>query len=283
MKPRSRGLALGLLAASLVAAAVAHDSPEHVVARLNERIARDGVTPELLVARGDEWRALGEAERADDDYRAALASAPGSLGALLGLGRVAMDRGDAAGAASAARRGLEASATPDAAAPFHVVHAEALEALGRDREALAEWNAAIRSERAEVDWILAHARVVRRIEGPRASAAALGAASDRNPSAVLERAWIDALLESGDVATAAPVVERRLEAARWKASWLIVRARLRQAEGDLAAARADGRRAEREIESRLGHGESPRLSALLVQARALELLPEERSAGVPPR
>src|SRR5688500_12076759 len=52
--------------------ALAHDSPEHKVTELSFEMARSGKTPDLLMQRGIEHRAVGELNHAAADFETAF-------------------------------------------------------------------------------------------------------------------------------------------------------------------------------------------------------------------
>jgi len=72
----------------------------------------------------------------------------------------------------------------------------------------------------------------------------------RNPSTVLRRAWIETLILCRDFDVAEQQISARLDRARQKSSWLLLRACLRQAQNQLAAAHKDAQAALNEIDQR---------------------------------
>ena len=212
-------------------AAAAHHGPEDLVIELTSEIAARGGDPVLYVRRADELRILGQTEEARTDYERALALAPENRSALHGLAQAELDRGDARRAAVLARRAALA-ATPSQAAPFHALLAVASRELGDTAAELSAWESAIAAPRPEIDWLLAHAEALRRSGRADAACDALRAASLRNPSVVLRRAWLESLVEQKRVEEAAPLIEQELSRSRWKAYWLTLRGRLSVARGE---------------------------------------------------
>jgi hypothetical protein len=87
----------------------------------------------------------------------------------------------------------------------------------------------------------------------------LAAAQDRLKSYVLRIAWIEALIDAGHTSEALPEIEREIATSRYRASWLIRRARCRLHDKENAGAAADLEAALAELESRI-RPERPDLS-----------------------
>lgn len=270
--------------------AEAHDSPSHVVEALSDRIESGERSAELFVRRGDEYRALGELRAAAADYESALELRPRWTPALYGLVHSLFDREQLEAALVAAERGIEAAEHADEAAPFHALAARIHEHDQRWQEALASWESALTSSRPEVDWFLGQAQALWKLNRPAAAERGLKAALGRNPSEVLRRAWYESLVRCGRLDEADRHIAAGLRKARWKSTWLLLRARLHAARGRQAAARHDALAALREINQRLDP-ESPNPFLTADRAVALAILnrPGEarrqaklaRSLGVP--
>lgn len=260
-----------VVAAVLIApAAEAHHSPSELVERLTERIAAEGAEPSLLVRRGDELRVIGAVDRAIADYSAALAKEPGDFAATTGLIRaqLAAERSD--GALRLAEGALTSDDDETHQAELHALAARASEALDDFERALEHWNAAVRVDRPEIDWLLSHANCLQRLGRPGDAAQALNEACQRNPSRALRRAWISSLIESGDTSAAGPLIEAGLERSRLKASWLLLRARLRARQGAHEASRDDARAAYDELTTAVDpRVENPILEARIAEAKRL--------------
>jgi hypothetical protein len=93
---------------------------------------------------------------------------------------------------------------------------------------------------------------------------------ERNPSEVLKRAWYESLIRCGRFAEARRQVDAHLHSARWKSTWLLLRARLYAAQGRRDEARQDALEALSEIDLRLlPDSPNPFLTADKAQALAL--------------
>ena len=128
------------------------------------------------------------------------------------------------------------------------------------------WDNALRSDRPAVDWFLGQAQSLDRLGQTEARVEALEAARHRNPSAVLYQTWLRALVDAGDLDQAEAEVEGKLATVRWKASWLLLRARIRAAQGQVAAQQVDARAAMEEIKVRWRSATGPGDPFLLVHA-----------------
>ena len=267
-----RGLLLVLAGAAGGGAvpAKAHHGPREVIEQINRDIAAKGASGKLLVKRADEWRVLGQAEKAVDDYRSALELEPQSTPALYGLARVLLELDRAEESLRAAQRGADAVQNEAAAAPFFAFQARSFESLERPEEALRAWESANRVETPEAGWLLEHATLTGTLQGPRAKCEYLEKAKKRNPSVALRRAWLGALIEAGDFTEAAPYIEAGLERSRYDHAWLLLRAELRLRRGEHELARNDVEDAVRELQSRLQGRANPALEEQL--SRAAELL-----------
>lgn len=279
----------GLLAQALACAAVllaalpasAHESPGDVVHALTHRIESRGPTARLLAARAFEYQYLSQWNEAIADFEAALDLRPDYPAALNGLAHTLLRQGALERAASAARAGLARAEDPEREVPYHAVLARVHARAERWEPALDAWRAALQSERPEVDWFLGEAACLARLGRYADRAAALDRARQRNPSAVLHRAWVRALVDAGEYRTAMPEVEQALAGARWKSTWLLLRARIHGGQGRTGARKADARAALEEINARWHPGHPDPDPYLLAQAGAAFALlgrPEEARA-----
>jgi tetratricopeptide (TPR) repeat protein len=222
--------------------AMGHPAHEHVRERLDDRLAAAPAAMQF-VERGDLSRAQGRWREAEADYRRALEMEPDAWAAHFGLARALAAVGDDAAALEAVAAGQTRSRAPAETGAFRAVAAEVHERRGELAAAADAWQAAVASPRAEIDWHLAYARVLQR-QGRAADArAALARACACNPSEALRRAWLETVVDAGDAATAEPLIAAGLSAARRPGTWLLLRARLRLAQGRHAEAAADARQA----------------------------------------
>lgn len=290
MHVRGLLIATGALAATL--SAVAHDSPGDVIHALTHRIDTAGPTARLLAARAFEYEYLGQWEAAAADFEAALALQPAYGAAWTGLAQVRLRQGRLDGARAAARQGLELEEDPAKKAPFQAILAEVCSARKDWQPALEAWREALKSPRPEVDWFLGEADCLARLDRYPERAAALAAAAARNPSVVLYRTWVRALVEAGALDEASREIERGLENAHWKSTWLLLRARVHAQRREGAEQEADAAAALEEIRSRWNRDhpdQDPYLIAdaslafalLGEHAEAREFLERARTEGVP--
>ncbi|NOY43084.1 MAG: tetratricopeptide repeat protein [Planctomycetes bacterium] len=245
-------ITIGLLVALLWPSPTtwAHHSPSEVIEALSDRIAKGERTPKILVRRGDEYRALGKNEPAIADYLAALKIEKNHPPAVYGLANTHLAQQNFTEAMLAANQGIRVAKNPDEAAPFHAIAARIYDKQGKGESASAAWKKALTSSRPQVDWFLQEARSLQRQGAPQKARQALEQAMTKNPSIVLRRAWLEALVQSGDTDTAAKHIEAGLARSRWKSSWLLLRAKLNLAQHQPEAARRDAQAALQEINSR---------------------------------
>ncbi|MCA9229776.1 MAG: hypothetical protein KDA57_03935 [Planctomycetales bacterium] len=246
---RSVWLAYVTLACSQFACA--HHSPSEVIEALTEQMVAGQGTASLLIRRGDEYRAICDEQSAAIDYQAALELEPGSLPALYGLAHACFRLQLPDKASSACQRAIAVARNPDEAGAFHALLARIREQETDWSQALNEWQKSLESSKPEVDWYLGKARVLSKLDRDQAARDSLEIAIKRNPSVVLQRAWIRSLIHCGAASEASLVIEEGLSRARWKGSWLLLRAQLELSQDKLAAARHDAARALQEIDARL--------------------------------
>lgn len=248
-----------------------HHTPEDVITHLSASINADGRDAKLLVRRADQWRILGKSEKAIADYQQALKLDPSNRIAYHGLARTQISQNCYQAAIATAQHGIALGGERDLLAPLHALVAIAQGELGNHDAALVAWTKAIECEKPEVDWLLQHARTLQVLEKQVAARNALASAKESNPSVVLHRAWIDALIRCKDYELAAAQIEIGMQRCRWKSSWLLQRAELRFARGEYVLARSDASAAHQEISKRMVQGvENPILEEQL--RHALKLL-----------
>jgi tetratricopeptide (TPR) repeat protein len=139
------------------------------------------------------------------------------------------------------------------------------------------------SSKPDVDWFLGKAQLLWKLQRHDATEEALRSATERNPSEALKRAWYEALIRCGRLDEAQQHIEAGLQKARWKSTWLLLRARLHAARGDSTRARDDALAALTEMDGRL-QGNSPNPFLIADKAQALALLghhaPAQRHAEI---
>ena len=257
--------------------AFAHHSPNQVIQSLTQRITKGERTPTIFVRRGDEYRAIGENQSAITDYDAALQLAAKSLPALYGMAQARFSLAQWTEALTVAKRGLALTSDIEEAAPFHAISARIHVRNAEDELALDSWHQAIASSRPNVNWFLGESRALKRLGEIDDARYALEAAMKRNPSTVLRRAWIESLIHCEELPEAEKYISAGLARARWKSSWLLLRARLRLAQNQSNAAHQDARTALSEISRRQSHGAvNPFLAA--DRGHALHILGRDEEA-----
>lgn len=88
-----RRIGWSLLCAILcLGVARAHDSPEHQIEALSERLIREGDSADVLLERAIEYRVLGKLKEAARDLQRAVRLAPGDSLVLLELAQIELQR-----------------------------------------------------------------------------------------------------------------------------------------------------------------------------------------------
>ncbi len=231
---------LFVIAALLPCPAAAHDSPEHVIQILTARMETIGERPDLLWRRATEHRVLGNLPAAARDLKRAIKLRSDHTAAWVDLGRVRL----AQGRHRDARRTVEKllKTIPDGAgrAPVRMLKAEILMAAGDADGALREADLAIESTSDPLlDWYLTRGDLQCRLGKFAEAAAGLRRGFERTGSAVLEVECLDAMIEGGQHDDALAKVESELRQVRWRGSWLLRRARIAVARGEIASAHRD--------------------------------------------
>lgn len=242
---------LALLVLLIAGPAVAHDSPGDVIHALSHRMALEGPTARLLAARAYEYQSLGNWSAAIEDFDRAVTLQPRFGAALQGLAYAHLHQQDWAAAETAARGAIDLYTDSGQRAPGEALLAQVLSAQSRWDEALEAWCGALKSPNPEVDWFLGEATCLGRLGRFADQASALAAAKTRNPSVVLHRAWVRALVDAGQLDEAQAEIERGLSHTRWQSTWLLLRARVHAKRGDVARQHADAALALAELESRM--------------------------------
>jgi tetratricopeptide (TPR) repeat protein len=263
-----------------------------VIHAITHRIDTKGPTARLLAARAFEYEYLGQWELAIADFDAALALEPRYVAALSGLAQSLLRAGQLERAEVVAGQGLAVETAPEKRAPYHAVIAQVHARSERWEAALAAWRESLSATLPEVDWFLGEAEALARLGRYSERADALGRAKERNPSVVLHRTWIWALVDGGRLEEAMPEIEQSLARAHWKSTWLLLRARVHALRGEHDARRADAQAALDEINVRWGWDHPDRdpylfayagLACALLDdtAKAREHFETARKLGVP--
>jgi tetratricopeptide (TPR) repeat protein len=263
-----------LIIVCFVFAAQAHDSPEHKVTELSFEIARSGKTPELLMQRGIEHRALGELAHAAADFESAFQLDSNLTVALkeLSLTQLAERK------AELALRTIDRVLAKESSADFLMVRAEIHTARKDYRAALRDCEAAFQKGAGNLEWYLLRAQLQRRLGLYRDCLAGLREGLAKTGSAVLQEECVDAMIDAGEHKAALKAIERELADSRWRSSWLLRRGRARLALGQTKAAQRDVRSALKELNARIV-ANAPEVTLLTDRGLAHALLGDKFRAG----
>ncbi len=228
-----------------------HKSPDHVVEVLSERMEADGASERLLTDRAYEQHSLGNWQAAVADFRAAIELEPRSRSAIIGCAEALLHTDVWPQAESMAQRGLALDENPASQATFHALRARVFSRQHRWPDALEAWRSSLRSPHPEIDWFLGEEECLAWLGRHLERVEALAQAMTRNPSIVLRRAWIRALVDAGELEVAFREIERGMTKARWKSSWLLLRARIHGENQRFAEQQVDAMAAWLELRNRL--------------------------------
>jgi tetratricopeptide (TPR) repeat protein len=267
------------LVASLVAGArlLSHDGPEHEIEELTERIKKEGESADLLIQRAIEYNVLGKAAEAAKDLERALDFDAYSITAQRELSRTYFSLGKTNEALDTVDRALKRpSAGPDRGSLL-IVRAEILRARSDNQKAFEAADRAIREHPDNVEWYLLRSQLHVRLKLKKERIKGLEDGIQETGSGVLEREWVDALIDDGQYARSLEKIEIELKSSRLQSSWLIRRAKVRLAAGQKAEAKQDLDAAMAEINHRL-NATSPDPSLLADRGLAHELLGHREDA-----
>jgi tetratricopeptide (TPR) repeat protein len=276
MKRLGLTLTVGLLLCGVPAQA--HDGPEHEIDELTERIAKEGMKPDLLIQRAIEYNVVGDATNALRDLEKAMSADASSALAHRELSRTLFVVGRTNDALAAAEAGLKQISDPADRAALLIVRAEIQQARGEYKKALADTEQALRTHDGDVDWYLLRSQLHSALNMKAERIKGLENGLRVNGSGALEGEWIDALIDAGRNKQALAKVEESLAASRTKSTWLIRRAKVRLATGKAADAKRDLEAALIELTERLRGGGTPDPFLLADRASAQELLGRKEEA-----
>jgi tetratricopeptide (TPR) repeat protein len=267
-------LALSFVSMRLVQA---HDGPEHDIEELTERILKEGESADLLLQRAIEYQVIRKAGEAVKDLERAIHLEPESPAIQRELGRAYFSTGKTNEALQIVTRGIEGSASGADLASLLIVRAEVLRARKENKKALADANEAIQAHPNNVEWYLFRSQLHYALKLPSDRVRGLEEGIRETGSGVLEREWIDALIEDGQHAAALEKIEAELKSSRLRSSWLIRRARVRMATGQNEAGKLDLQAALKELNTRISSA-APDASLLADRGLAYELVGDKESA-----
>ncbi len=246
--------------------AYAHDGPEHEIDELTEQMKVQGQTPDLLIQRAIEYKIIGKLAEAAKDLERALDFDAESLPAQRELSQTYFSLGKTNEALTTVTRALRASTdTPDRAALL-MVRVEILRARRDFTKALSDANEAIAKYPSNVEWYLIRSQLQALLKLRPERVSGIEAGMRETGSGLLLAEWVDALIDNQQYAAALEKIEVELNESRWRAAWLIRRAKVRQATEHGADAKVDLNAAIEELNSRIS---SSNTDALLLADRAL--------------
>ena len=263
-----------------VATASAHHNAEEMIRQFTEQIAAKGdeTPPEIYYRRATEYRVLRQLDKAKADLEKAIEIAPEYVAAHEDLGRIHQAHGRHEEALQCLANAIAVSTTDREKAASLAVRAEILSAEGKHKEALSDVQGALDTyRRGAVDWFLLRSDLHAELGMKEERLKGLKAGHSRTKSVVLHNAWVEALIDTGDFDQARPIIEKNLEAARLKSSWLLRRAKLLLATGEKEAAKDDLLKAIDELNSRI-NPENPDVTLLVDRGVAWTML-DDRSAA----
>lgn len=256
---------------------------EKIIATLTEQIGEGGRDPALYFQRGWNYREMPQppvgAARAD--FVKALELEADFLPAQRELARLDAEEGKLEEAVVRLREAVQSGSGRPAAelAGCWSLLADFLLLLNRSGEAQTAAEAGLKTAGGlTLDLTLTLSEALRRLhlEDDRIRCLTLAAGAVR--SAILEDALTDALIDARRGAEAGPRVERELAVSRWKAPWLIRRARLRLADGNQKAASGDLQTALAEIAGRVADSQALGPDVFCDRGTARALLGETTAA-----
>ncbi len=262
---------------ALNAPSFAHDGPEHEIEELTERIAKGGESADLLLQRAIEYQVLGKNAEAAKDLERALQLEVQSVMAHRELSRAYFALGKTNEALQTISQALKIASEPPDHAALLIARAEILRARKDHKKALDDANRAIREYPVNVEWYLVRSQMQAQLKQKKERLKGLEEGIKTTGSGVLETEWIDALIDDGQHARALERIESELKNSRLRSSWLIRRAKVRQAFGKTAEAKSDLEAAIAELNGRI-NATSPDPSLMADRGMARELLGNKEDA-----
>ena len=205
-----------------------HHSVEDTIKELTQKISKSP-TPELYFKRAIEFRALRKSKECEHDLRAALKLAPEHYSSKMALARLLMKSGKYEEARTVSRELIKLASTRPHMIEVRFLSAELAESQGDHQKALQvceEIQKQFPDHDETID--LFHAYLLIKSEKASAAAQLLHEAYRRTQGVVLRNSWIDASLLAGQIEPVWPLIQKELADSRFKAAWLIRRARVAQ-------------------------------------------------------
>jgi tetratricopeptide (TPR) repeat protein len=243
-----------------------HEGPEHEVEELTERIKVEGELPDLLIQRAIEYKVLGKFAEAAKDLERALSIQEESVPARRELSLAYFELGKTNEAMATVTRALNSPADSAERAGLLIVRAGFFRTRSDYTKALKDASEAIRQYPNNVEWYLMRSQLQALLNLKKERLAGLEDGIRETGSGLLAEEWVDALIDDGQYATASEPIEKEMRQARWRAAWLIRRAKVRLATAQTGQAQADLSAALEELNQRLASSNS---DALLLAERGL--------------
>ena len=245
-----------------------HHSVEDTIKELTQKISKSP-TPELYFKRAIEYRALRKSKECERDLRAALRLAPDHYSSKMALARLLMTSEKYDEARTYSHEILKSASTLPRMIEARFLSAELAQMRGNRNKALKICED-IQKEFPDHDETidLFHAYLLIKDEKASEAAQLLQQAYHRTHGVVLRNSWIDASLLAGEIESVWPVIQKELADSRFKAAWLIRRARVAQLQGAREQMQKDLKLALAELETRI-NSERPDLT--LISDRGLAL------------
>ncbi|HTI69958.1 MAG TPA: tetratricopeptide repeat protein [Candidatus Limnocylindria bacterium] len=262
---------------AVVPLAMAHAGPEHDIEELTDRLAKEGESADLYLQRAIEYQVLGKYSEATRDLEQAMRFDRRNPAIQRELGRTYFAAGKTNEALDTVTRAIGAKPADLDHAALLVVRAEILRARKRYEKAADDVDLAVHLSPGNVEWYLFRSQLQAHLKQTKERIAGLDEAIKETGSGVLETERVEALLDDGQFEPAMATIEKELEESRWKASWLLRRARVLISQGKKDEAKADLKKAAVEIELRLNVN-TPDPSLLADRGLARELLGDKAGA-----
>jgi tetratricopeptide (TPR) repeat protein len=255
-----------------------HDGPQHEVDELTERMKIEGQVPNLLIQRATEYKVLGQFAEAAKDLERALVLDEESVPARRELSLAYFSLGKTNEALATINRALNSPADSIEQAGLLMVRSGLFRTRREYAKALQDATDAIKYYPNNVEWYVIRSQLEAVLKLKKERIRGLEDGMRETGSGLLQAEWIDALIDDSQYGIASEQIEKELQHSRWRAAWLIRRAKVRSATAQTDQAKADLSAALDELNQRLG---SSSAEALLLADRGLayELLGKKDEAA----
>jgi tetratricopeptide (TPR) repeat protein len=259
----------------------AHIDPTHNIAILTEEIEKGDTRPAVYYARSTDYRVLGKLDEALADLKTALSKDPTFLPAQRDLSQVLSLKGLKAEADQAAQQALKLAAKlPPANQAMCLVDLARLDYEGdRHEAAIKGVNVALELiPQGRLDWYILRSRAQIKLKRYQEAATGLEQGVKALRSIVLRSYWIESLILADRATEALPMIEQEMSECRYKAQWLIRRARALMALKEKDRAQDDLRLALGELDLRVDSTTTPDPMLLVDRGMAHALMEQKEAA-----